>query len=100
MKTCFAMEGDAACRQLQAASLTTKRRLGGGDGDTAISLRYDIFILRDIMFYWRRTPPRETDGRRGGGCTGEMRRGEVVLRERNVEERQNPFFLFQKSFVI
>lgn len=63
IKTCLQIEGDAVCRQLQATLLITKHMdLCHGNGDAAISLRHDIFILPDIMVYYCSMPPRETDG--------------------------------------
>lgn len=62
IKACLQIEVDAVCRQLRATLLITKHRLIHGNEDTAISLRNDIFILPDIMFYYCSVPPRETDG--------------------------------------
>lgn len=63
IKTCLQIEGDAVCRQLQATLLITKHMdLCHGNGDTAISLQHDIFILADITFYYCSMPTSEPDG--------------------------------------
>lgn len=61
IKTCFQIEGDAVCRQLQATLLITKHPLIRRNRDTAISLQHDNFILPEIVFYYCSMPPRETD---------------------------------------